>query len=1123
LIVELLLRTYKLMINFFSVAVFCGVFTLGNCSVGHWSAGTKIIVDSSNLGSTFVPLSIEGRGSMKLVSGSVTDPYTPVVSFYQSELVAGVTVWSQQAALFPADSATTGTFSGFGSSFDLDQDIILVGSSQYVEGSNGGPGSAYVFQGSWTKWSQQQKLLASDSNADARGFGYSVGLYENFALITAPDDDDKGTTAGSVYAFVSDKTQRRLDSSDVSMGYTYSSRGSWSQLQKIYPKDILPADKFGFKVVISEGTAVVGSYNAETAGYGRDAAYIFTVSEETGTWSYQQRLSPSASSSVSSAGIGNNIAFYDKTIVLGSTNDNVGIGSAYVYRYTSSHSKYSLTQTLTPPVADGSELYYGTGISLYDKSLMIGAIGYDNFKGATYSYYYNGHSFSQQQRLLGPSNFVNPYIYGMSAFVTQTELSGVASSQYLTADFNWSCVVVSLGDQFGDGWDTAKLVITAPDGTSDVYAPYCDSRNPFQFRYCPTLPSDSGVYSFSIPKAPESKYFWEIYWTVTEESTGKTYRGDHATQLSFDFDQSTTAFSLTSAKHVVTNNQTCKVCPPKPKPPPKAVPPSIVVTPGNAEKLVSAPAKTAPFTTKTAPAYIAAPKVFRSRKLLDTSSPSGQPSSQPTGYPTSIPTPYPSIVPTATPSGQPTVRPTTLAYRAGKVVFPWFKLYDNAADGWFEADGTGTSYYISDANGDKLISTGTLCGDLLSAECWQVIPDGTFILRVGGGLDADSGDHTWDFCGKTGGSQRQLLFTVSQGECTPLQVLSRSEICSTAIEPRMKLLGELLLTGLDSQLELTSEDSLLVSKVMSSLGTVLKATEVTITGVSYSSSLEGHVLSFSCYVMGDAQGYDYRDYTQVEATRDEISSELSSAISNGQFLSSVVSSADVSTADSNSLKYTTGVSIISLSIYEVDFVEKHSMQVDNTNVQQAADKTDYPSETFMESDAGLYSMFGVAAGLVLAVGLAVFGLTKFNGYHRQFTRLPERLMDESAAAQLLEKQVVKQLPVAASPPSSPLPTTASSPSVDPVVSASASPRDSDLEMVEQEQAQWVDEDKLEGSEDSTGSYSSGLFLVGKPVKGEMTFNNTSLSQDDQPLDLWLGMKKFVNDEDALLNNFSGRR
>jgi hypothetical protein len=85
----------------------------------------------------------------------------------------------------------------FGWSAALDGDTALVGVYNDVIGANQSQGSAYVFTRSGTTWSQQQKLTASDGEADDN-FGWSVALSGDTALVGAKGDN---TNQGSVYVF----------------------------------------------------------------------------------------------------------------------------------------------------------------------------------------------------------------------------------------------------------------------------------------------------------------------------------------------------------------------------------------------------------------------------------------------------------------------------------------------------------------------------------------------------------------------------------------------------------------------------------------------------------------------------------------------------------------------------------------------------------------------------------------------------------------------------------------------------------------------------------------------------------------------------------------------------------
>jgi hypothetical protein len=81
----------------------------------------------------------------------------------------------------------------------------------------------------------------------------------------------------------------------------------------------------------------------------------------------------------------------------------------------------------------------------------------------------------------------NTQVIGTDVFTMESSATGYTMDVQST-DNTWHCMVVTLMDQFGDGWDGAELQITDSDGRKQTFAPYCDSTgNPG------TLP---GLYTF---------------------------------------------------------------------------------------------------------------------------------------------------------------------------------------------------------------------------------------------------------------------------------------------------------------------------------------------------------------------------------------------------------------------------------------------------------------------------------------------------------------------------------------------------------------------------------------------------------------------------------------------------
>jgi hypothetical protein len=108
--------------------------------------------------------------------------------------------------------------------------------------------------------------VASDA-ANGDGFGASVGLFGDTAVVGASADDHAGgTDAGSAYVF-------------VRVGTT------WSEEAKLIAKDAAAFDRFGDSVALSGDTAVAGVYADDVQGIvDAGSASVFRISASPPTY-----------------------------------------------------------------------------------------------------------------------------------------------------------------------------------------------------------------------------------------------------------------------------------------------------------------------------------------------------------------------------------------------------------------------------------------------------------------------------------------------------------------------------------------------------------------------------------------------------------------------------------------------------------------------------------------------------------------------------------------------------------------------------------------------------------------------------------------------------------------------
>ena len=109
------------------------------------------------------------------------------------------TGWTEQQKLLPIDGAI---YNLFAKSVAISGDTAIVGAPHAgvdLVGSRSSAGTAYVFVRSGTTWTAQPKLTATDG-ASHDGFGFSVAISGNTAIVGAPGvDRPGGRNEGAVY------------------------------------------------------------------------------------------------------------------------------------------------------------------------------------------------------------------------------------------------------------------------------------------------------------------------------------------------------------------------------------------------------------------------------------------------------------------------------------------------------------------------------------------------------------------------------------------------------------------------------------------------------------------------------------------------------------------------------------------------------------------------------------------------------------------------------------------------------------------------------------------------------------------------------------------------------------
>src|SRR5262249_39490123 len=169
------------------------------------------------------------------------------------------------------------------------------------------------------------------------------------------------------------------------------SGASGAQQAELPAADGAAGDLFGYSVSVSGETAVVGARSKSVGGNGRQgAAYVFVRS---GT-SWTQQAEFTAADVADGGSFGKSVSVSGDTAVVGANHSHSAQGAAYVFV----RSGPSWAQRADLTAADGAAFdYFGTSVSISGDTAVIEADGHS--KGPAYVFVRSGTSWAQQAEL----------------------------------------------------------------------------------------------------------------------------------------------------------------------------------------------------------------------------------------------------------------------------------------------------------------------------------------------------------------------------------------------------------------------------------------------------------------------------------------------------------------------------------------------------------------------------------------------------------------------------------------------------------------------------------------------------------------------------------------------------
>lgn len=282
----------------------------------------------------------------------------------------GPDAWGLVKKLTASDASNNDEF---GTSVDIDQDVIVVGAPNEDLSPSSNNGAIYVFHrdnGGTENWGQIAQRRASD-RISSDLFGASVSVSTPYIFVGSRMSDPLGMESGSVYVFERD----------------LSTANNWGERQKITAIDGVAGDQFGVSVSVDGTTAVVGSYFDNPAGSNSGSAYVYERNGG-GTWDLVIKLEASDGESLDQFGYAVDID--GDNVVVGARYENTREGSIYIFNRDNGGPD-AWGEVVKREPSDGSSFdQFGSSVAISGCTAIVGSpkhnIGANNDQGAVYFY-----------------------------------------------------------------------------------------------------------------------------------------------------------------------------------------------------------------------------------------------------------------------------------------------------------------------------------------------------------------------------------------------------------------------------------------------------------------------------------------------------------------------------------------------------------------------------------------------------------------------------------------------------------------------------------------------------------------------------------------------------------------
>eukprot|EP00970_Alexandrium_tamarense_P012085 scaffold2744_cov147-Alexandrium_tamarense.AAC.1 len=217
------------------------LYTLNSTS-NTWGDEQKIVASDGAADDLFgLAVAMSGTGHLVVGAYGDDDKGSDSGSVYLYTLNSTSNTWGDEQKIVASDGAS-GDYFGRAIAMSGTGHLVVGAYGDDDKGSSSGSVYLYTLNSTSNTWGDEQKIVASDG-ASGDYFGRAIAMSGTGHLVVgAWQDDDKGSSSGSVYLYTLNSTSN-----------------TWGDEQKIVASDGAADDLFGFAVAMSgTGHLVVG-------------------------------------------------------------------------------------------------------------------------------------------------------------------------------------------------------------------------------------------------------------------------------------------------------------------------------------------------------------------------------------------------------------------------------------------------------------------------------------------------------------------------------------------------------------------------------------------------------------------------------------------------------------------------------------------------------------------------------------------------------------------------------------------------------------------------------------------------------------------------------------------------